>query len=154
MRGYTASGTIWDVSVSTGFRAPTPGQQNAFNVSTQWDPNLLELVNNGTIPSTSRVAALRGGKALDAEKSFNLAAGMVLERGSFLLTADVFRIDLRDRLGVTQLFALERDEVDQLLAEGITSAANPRPVRHQRRLLLRPVAVPLGRGELSQEPAA
>ena len=111
-------------SVSTGFRAPTPGQQNAFNVSTQWDPNLLELVNNGTIPSTSRVAALRGGKALDAEKSLNLAAGMVLERGSFLLTADVFRIDLRDRLGVTQLFALAPDEVDQLLAEGITSAAN------------------------------
>ena len=110
--------------VSTGFRAPTPGQQNAFNVSTQWDPHLMELVNNGTIPSTSRVAALRGGKALDAEKSLNLAAGMVLERGSFLLTADVFRIDLGDRLGVTQLFALDADEVDELLAEGITSAAN------------------------------
>ncbi len=45
------------------------------------------------------MAALRGGRALDAEKSLNLAAGMVLERGSFLLTADVFRIDLRDRLG-------------------------------------------------------
>ena len=70
------------------------------------------------------MAALRGGRALDAEKSLNLAAGMVLERGSLLLTADVFRIDLRDRLGVTQLFALEPDEVDQLLAEGITSAAN------------------------------
>ena len=70
------------------------------------------------------MAALRGGRALDAEKSLNLAAGMVLERGSLLLTADVFRIDLRDRLGVTQLFALAPDEVDQLLAEGITSAAN------------------------------
>ena len=123
-RRETAPGLALRGSISTGFRAPTPGQQNAFNVSTQWDSNLMELVNNGTIPSTSRVAALRGGKALDAEKSLNLAAGMVLERGSFLLTADVFRVDLRDRLGVTQLFALERDEVDQLLAEGITSAAN------------------------------
>ena len=123
-RREVAPGLALRGGVSTGFRAPTPGQQNAFNVSTQWDPNLMELVNNGTIPSTSRVAALRGGKALDAEKSLNLAAGMVLERGSFLLTADVFRIDLRDRLGVTQLFALEADEVDQLLAEGITSAAN------------------------------
>ena len=111
-------------SASTGFRAPTPGQQNAFNVSTQWDPNLMELVNNGTIPSSSRVAALRGGKPLDAEKSVNLAAGMILQRGGFTLTADLFRIDLRDRLGVTQLFALEPAEVDQLLAEGITSAAN------------------------------
>ena len=111
-------------SVSTGFRAPTPGQQNAFNVSTQWDPNLLELVNNGTIPSASRVAALRGGEALDAEKSRNVAAGVVLERGSLLVAVDVFRIDLTDRLGVTGLFALEPDEVQALLAEGITSAAN------------------------------
>ena len=123
-RAEVAPGLALRSSLSTGFRAPTPGQQNAFNVSTQWDPALLELVNNGTIPSTSRVAALRGGKALDAEKSINLAAGMVLERGSFLVTADVFRVDLRDRLGVTQLFALSPDEVDQLLAEGITSAAN------------------------------
>ena len=123
-RRQVAPGLALRGGVSTGFRAPTPGQQNAFNVSTQWDPHLMELANNGTIPSTSRVAALRGGKALDAEKSLNLAAGMVLERGSLLLTADVFRIDLRDRLGVTQLFALEADEVSQLLAEGITSAAN------------------------------
>ena len=123
-RREVATGLALRGGVSTGFRAPTPGQQNAFNVSTQWDPNLMELVNNGTIPSTSRVAELRGGKALDAEKSLNLAAGVVLERGSFLLTADVFLIDLRDRLGVTQLFALAADEVDQLLAEGITSAAN------------------------------
>jgi iron complex outermembrane receptor protein len=38
------------------------------------------------------------------------------------LTADVFRIDLRDRLAVTQNFALTPIEVEGLLAEGITSA--------------------------------
>ncbi len=123
-RVEVADGRALRASASMGFRAPTPGQQNAFNVSTQWDPARFELVNNGTIPSTSRVAALRGGRPLDAEKSLNLAAGVVLERGDFLLTADLFRIDLRDRLGVTQLFALEPAEVTQLLAEGITSAAN------------------------------
>ena len=48
-------------SLSTGFRAPTPGQSNAFNVSTQFDLALMDLVNNGTIPSTSAVARLRGG---------------------------------------------------------------------------------------------
>ena len=111
-------------SVSTGFRAPTPGQQNAFNVSTQWAPELMDLVNNGTIPSTSRVAALRGGEQLEAENSLNIAVGAVLELDALTLTADLFRIDLEDRLGVTQLFALQPDEVDQLLAEGITSAAN------------------------------
>ncbi len=123
-RVEAAPGLAFRGSVSTGFRAPTPGQQNAFNVSTQWAPELMDLVNNGTIPPTSRVAALRGGEQLEAEKSLNIAVGAVLERGALTLTADLFRIDLDDRLGVTQLFALRPAEVDQLLAEGITSAAN------------------------------
>ena len=123
-RAEVGGGLALRGSVSTGFRAPTPGQQNAFNVSTQWAPELMELVNNGTIPSTSRVAALRGGKPLEAEKSLNLSVGAVFERGDLTLTADVFRIDVEERLGVTQLFALRPDEVRQLLAEGITSAAN------------------------------
>ena len=123
-RVEAAPGLAFRGSVSTGFRAPTPGQQNAFNISTQWAPELMELVNNGTIPPTSRVAALRGGKQLEAENSLNFAVGAVLERGGLTLTADLFHIDLEDRLGVTQLFALRPAEVDQLLAEGITSAAN------------------------------
>ena len=54
-------------SLSSGFRAPTPGQQNAFNVQTQFDTSIQDLVNNGTIPSTSAVAALRGGEPLEPE---------------------------------------------------------------------------------------
>ncbi len=111
-------------SVNTGFRAPTPGQQNAFNVSTQWAPELMELVNNGTIPSTSRLASLRGGKRLEAEKSRNLTVGAVFEQGTRALSADLFRIKLDNRLGITQLFELRPSEVQQLLEEGITSAAN------------------------------
>jgi iron complex outermembrane receptor protein len=111
-------------SVSTGFRAPTPGQQNAYNVSTQFDLTLMDLVNNGTIPSISEVAQLRGGKPLEAEKSRNYSAGVILSSGRFGLTADVFRVDLRDRLAITQNFALTPEEVEGLLAEGITSAAS------------------------------
>ena len=111
-------------SVSTGFRAPTPGQSNAYNVSTQFDLALGDLVNNGTIPSISEVAQLRGGKPLEAEKSRNYSAGAILQKGRFGLTADVFRVDLRDRLAVTQNFALTPEEVEGLLAEGITSAAS------------------------------
>ena len=111
-------------SVSTGFRAPTPGQSNAYNVSTQFDLALGDLVNNGTIPSISRVAALRGGKPLLAEKSVNYSVGAVLRGGKFSVTTDLFRIDLRDRLAITQNFALTPAEVQGLLAEGITSAAS------------------------------
>ena len=111
-------------SASTGFRAPTPGQQNAFNVSTQFDRTLRELVNNGTIPSTSRVAEVKGGRPLDAEKSVNASLGAVIDAGSLTVSADYFRIALSDRLALSQSFKLEPDEADRLIAEGITSAKN------------------------------
>ena len=111
-------------SLSTGFRAPTPGQQNAFNVSTQFNRELRDLVNNGTIPSTSRVAQLVGGRALDAEKSRNMAVGAVLEAGPFQLTADYFHVRVSDRLALTQSFELTEAQKTQLVAEGISSATN------------------------------
>ena len=111
-------------SLGTGFRAPTPGQQNAFNVSTQYIAALDDLVNNGTIPSTSAVARLRGGRPLTPERSVNVSVGAVAGGGPFTLTADYFRIDLSDRLALSRLFALDAREVDRLLAEGITSAGN------------------------------
>ncbi len=122
---YGLSGTVSvRGSASTGFRAPTPGQQNAFNVSTEFDRNLRELVNNGTIPSTSEVAAIEGGRALDAERSVNASAGLVLDAGSFTASADYFRIALSDRLALSQVFRLDPAEAERLIAEGITSARN------------------------------
>ena len=111
-------------SISTGFRAPTPGQQNAFNVSTQFDRTLRELVNNGTIPSTSRVAELAGGKPLDAEQSVNASFGFVVDAGAFSVSADYFRIALSDRIALSQVFSLDPADAERLIAEGITSARN------------------------------
>ena len=60
-RVSVAEGFALRGSASTGFRAPTPGQQNAFNISTIYDPEIMDLTNNGTIPSTSLLApAVRG----------------------------------------------------------------------------------------------
>ena len=109
---------------STGFRAPTPGQQNAFNVSTQFDRTLRELVNNGTIPSNNPVAAVKGGEALDAEKSVNAGAGLVVDAGSFSMSADYFRVAVSDRLALSRVFALTPAEAEELISEGITSARN------------------------------
>ncbi len=111
-------------SANTGFRAPTPGQQNAFNVSTVFDTDIGDLVNRGTIPSTSAVARLRGGEQLQPESSKSLAAGVVYEREAWRLTMDYFRISISDRFAQTSDFMLTDAEVDQLVAEGITSAAN------------------------------
>ena len=111
-------------SLGTGFRAPTPGQQNAFNVSANYVIELDDLVNNGTIPSTSAVARLRGGRPLIPERSVNLSVGAVAEGGPFTVTADYFRIDLADRLTLSRFFELEAAEVDGLLAEGVTAAGD------------------------------
>ena len=111
-------------SATTGFRAPTPGQQNAFNVSTVFDSEIGDLVNRGTIPSTSAVAATQGGKQLQPEASVSSAAGVVYEAGEFRLTADYFRVSISDRFAQTRTFKLTDAEVDKLVSEGITSAAN------------------------------
>ena len=116
-------------SVSSGFRAPTPGQQNGFNISTQFDPALGDLVNNGTIPSISPVAALRGGVPLAPEKSINYTAGVVLDTGQFSLTADYFRINVSDRIGITSNFTLTADEIDTLLAADVEAARDLRRFR-------------------------
>ena len=111
-------------SLSSGFRAPTPGQSNAFNVSTEFDLVLMDLVNNGTIPPGSEVARLRGGQPLTPETSINFTLGAIFQVGEVSITTDFFNIELNDRLAVTQNFALTQQEVDDLIAEGVTSAGN------------------------------
>ena len=64
-------------TVSTGFRAPTPGQQNASNASTVFEN--CALGNQGVIPPNSIVAQQRGGKELTEETSTNYTAGVVFQ---------------------------------------------------------------------------
>jgi iron complex outermembrane receptor protein len=109
---------------STGFKAPTPGQSNAFNVSTEFDLVLQDLVNNGTVPSTSGPALLRGGKPLEPEESDNFTFGTFFNLGDLDVTIDYFQIEVDDRLSLTQDFALTDEEVQDLIDEGITSAGN------------------------------
>ena len=116
-RGFAARAAI-----STGFRAPTPGQQNTFNVTTAFIDG--ELTNNGVVPSTSRVALARGGRPLQPETSANYSAGLVLKARTMALTADYFRIDVADRLALSQETRLRPDEIETLLAEGIAEARN------------------------------
>ena len=108
--------------ISTGFRAPTPGQQNTLNVQTTIDPETLQLVDSANVPSTFRAAELKGGQPLEPEKSINTTIGVVVDTGFFTLTADYFRVDIDNRLALSQTFTLADDERALLLSEGITSA--------------------------------
>jgi iron complex outermembrane receptor protein len=108
----------------TGFKAPTPGQSNAFNVSTEFDFTINDLVNNGTVPSTTAVAALRGGKALAPEDSTNYTAGVFFNLGNLDVTVDYFNIQIEDRLNLSQNYSLTQQEIDDLIEAGVTSAGN------------------------------
>ena len=114
-------------SFSTGFRAPTPGQQNAFNVTTEFNFEKNDLVNNGTIPSTNPAVAVVTNKednSLDPETSTNFTSGFTFEVRDINLTVDLFDIRMKDRLALSQDFALNEQQKQDLLAQGVTSAAN------------------------------
>ncbi len=123
-------------AVSTGFRAPTPGQQNAFNVTTAFDPETGGLSNSGTVPSISPPAALRGGEPLQPEDAVNFAAGLVVDKGAFTFTADIYQIDVDDRLAISETFrqcnilstpepgCVTDDEIESLLSGGFVEARN------------------------------
>ena len=110
--------------VSSGFRAPTPGQQNVLNVTTEFDYEIGDLINNGTIPSTSPVAALRNGAPLQPEQSINYSVGTVVDSGTFTFTMDYFRINVDDRLTITRNYSLSPDEKTTLIAAGFAEAGN------------------------------
>ncbi|MCE2402062.1 TonB-dependent receptor [Candidatus Poribacteria bacterium] len=114
-------------SYSTGFRAPTPGQQNTFNITTEYDFEKGDLVNNGTIPSTNAAVGVVTGKednSLDPETSNNFTGGFTVDILGVNFTMDFFDIRLKNRLSVSQDFTLTASQKAQLIAEGVTSAAN------------------------------
>jgi iron complex outermembrane receptor protein len=87
-------------NVSTGFRAP--GLQQEFFTSTA--TNFINGVpfEVGTFPATSAVAVTLGAKSLDAEESTNYSLGMVFRFGGFEATIDGYRIDIDDRIVLSE----------------------------------------------------
>ena len=85
-------------SYSTGFRAPTPGQQNTFNITTEYDFAKGDLVNKGTIPSTNPAVDVVTGKednSLDPETSNNFTGGFTVDILGVNFTMDFFDIRLK-----------------------------------------------------------
>ena len=114
-------------SYSSGFRAPTPGQQNTFNITTEYDFEKGDLVNKGTIPSTNPAVGVVTGKednSLDPETSNNFTGGFTVDILGVNFTVDFFDIRLKNRLSVSQHFTLTDAQKAQLIAAGVTSAAN------------------------------
>lgn len=107
-------------TASTGFKAPTPGQANAINISTQIVNGVL--TNQAVIPSTSAPSVLRGGTELNPEESLSFTVGVYGSVGEFDITVDYFDIDLDDRLSLSSDFALTPADRTALTGQGIDAS--------------------------------
>jgi iron complex outermembrane receptor protein len=93
---------------STGFHAPTAGQANVTNVTTQFSGSFL--VDQGTIPLSSTagqfvadfVEAETGVRpTLGPEESDNFTIGTAFSIGNFDFTIDYFNIAVDDRISIS-----------------------------------------------------
>ena len=118
-------------SFGTGFRAPTPGQSNARNVSTVVNAATNAFEERGTIGATHPVAMALGGRELEPEESENLSLGAVFAPDNGLsLTVDYFRINVDDRIALSGLFAVTGEIKQALVAAGVPEAHEFTSVRY------------------------
>lgn len=105
-------------SVSTGFRAPSLAQQHFASTSSQLVDGVIQ--EAGIFPVDARVSRLLGADDLQAEKSRNYSLGLVLHPAENLqVTADVYRIDIRDRITLSSNLRLNQTAIDYLQNQGV-----------------------------------
>ncbi len=107
-------------TISTGFRAPSPGQANISNISTGVVDSIP--VTQGQIPPTNPISQRFGGQELTPEKSKNFSIGVATEIGGLDLTVDYYRIELKDRILNSATFDITPAIALELEASGISGA--------------------------------
>lgn len=112
-------------SYSTGFKAPTPGQNNATSTSQGLDTTTLLLYTNGRLATTNPVAEYFGAKALKPETSKTATLGMVFDAGNgFSGSIDVFKTDVRSRFATSSTFTVTSAIKALLVAQNVPGASS------------------------------
>jgi iron complex outermembrane receptor protein len=113
-------------SVNTGFRAPSLHQIYLSNIQTLVSGGTVS--NQGTFNNVSDVITGLGVPALDAEKSFNISAGLAYRLGNQMtISADYYNISLTDRVLFTGELGFDGNDAannpveDVLVAFDVTS---------------------------------
>jgi iron complex outermembrane recepter protein len=94
-------------AVSTGFRAPSLGQEFFSSTATNFvvTANGLQPFDIRTFPVSSPEAKVLGATGLKPERSVNLSGGLAIEPARGLaFTADLYRITIKDRIVLTGNF--------------------------------------------------
>ncbi len=114
---------------STGFHAPTTGQANVTNVTTAFVGGVL--ADQGTLPLSSAAgqfvnAQLGNPFSLNPEEADNFSIGGSFDVGASTLTVDFFKIDVDDRIAIT-----DQQDFQGLLAGAAASAGVAIPMGAQ-----------------------
>jgi iron complex outermembrane receptor protein len=103
-------------ALSTGFRAPTPGQANVSQVTTAFIDG--ELRDTATLPPALLEGIFPGAEPLQPEESQNASLGLVWNDGPWLVTADAYRIQVEDRIARSTDFDVTDAQRAELIARG------------------------------------
>jgi len=109
-------------AVSTGFRAPTPGQANAEQVTTSFIEGALR--DTAVLSPTNPIAAFYGAEPLTPEESKNASLGLVWNSDGWLVTADAYQIKTEDRIALSAFFTVSEEDRAALVAAGHPEAAS------------------------------
>jgi iron complex outermembrane receptor protein len=104
-------------SHSTGFRAPTVGQENVVNTQTSIVNG--DLIQTFIAPPTNPLSAFYGGEVLQPEESVSYAVGLVYEYEDFFLTLDYYNIEVEGRLSQSSQKNVLAKDYDALRAAGV-----------------------------------
>ena len=88
-------------AVSNSFRAPNIAQLGFADTTLNFGDN-RELIRTRTLPVDDPIARSLGARDLNEEKSFNLSAGVVAQVEGVRFSLDVFRIDVDDRITLSE----------------------------------------------------
>ena len=103
-------------AVSSGFRAPTPGQANVNKITTSFQDGML--IDDATFPGYHPASVFFGASDLTPEKSVNYSAGIVFNVADVDVTVDYYRIKMQDRIVRSSRFNV----AEELANRGITRA--------------------------------
>lgn len=109
-------------AVSTGFRAPTPGQSNAEQVTTSFINGALR--DTAVLSPNNPIAQFYGAEQLTPEESRNASLGLVWNAGAWLVTADAYQIKTEDRIALSRFFTITPADRAALVAGGNPEAAS------------------------------
>jgi len=119
-------GVAFRGAVSSGFRAPTLGQEYFSNTAINFVGAPAVALEIRTLPVSSPIAQVLHAQPLRPEKSMNYSAGVALEPlRNLSFTVDYYRIDLKDRIVLSNNFTAQA-VVDTLSAHGVVGVNGAR----------------------------